>query len=243
MKKIYFALLFAAFNLHAVSLRLTKAIADHNLYVFEDKYVIKTSIPLVGIYIGNYMEVDIDFFYTQDQWLQTIVTTEYKRVGTTYDTGTDAYVDEYGDVYLEDYVESQDHYAYVDTVTSYTFTPIGIMDKKPMDLITFTHFADARAGEQPLKSYTSLYTDTGWVWSDKQIARQNFPSVLETGVMVDITWLVNEYASYPSDFTHRIYPIHDRNNPMYLRGIMNCGYVRKLFLHDYVNSLALFEYN
>jgi len=131
-------------------------------------------------------------------------------------------------------------YGYDSFLMNYQFKPIGVIDKSPVDLIGFKYFIDSQQINQPLDSFTSLYTNNNWFNTTKSSAKSTFPLVKE-GPVETVNWVYDEFCSYENGFLHQIYPIYDRNNTNVLAGILNLSKKRKVFLYDNINSLALFD--
>jgi hypothetical protein len=223
-------MVFCLINCFAVNLRITNIIPDLNICIIDNQYVVQFQGDISKIYKGTKLDLNMDCFYSLQYWNQNIEITEKKHLGYTQVSGLD--------------VDSQthDHYVYETRIYNFVFTPIGIINKRAMDLREFTFFAENTPRDQPLKSLTSVFTDNGWFnGCPKDVIRENL-SVGNTGVLTTIHYLLDLYKGYPAGLTYEIYPIYDRNFPNYLAGVLSQCYKRKVFLYDTYNALALVEY-
>jgi hypothetical protein len=230
MKKITLLMFLCLINCFAINLRITNIIPDLNICIVDNQYVFQVDGDLSKIYKGIKIDLNMDYFYSLQYWNQNIEVTEKKLIGRTEVSG------------LNVESERHDHYIYETTIYNFVFTPIGIINKRAMDLKEFTFFLKNTPADQPLRSLISVFTDNGWFnGCPKDVIRENL-SLADTGVLTTVHYLLELYRGYPADLTFEIYPIYDRNFPNYLAGVLSQCYKRKVFLYDTYNALALVEY-
>jgi hypothetical protein len=234
----------------AMKLTVTNIIPDLNLYVFDHRYVFKVSGEIPTFVKGSKLDIDMDLFYNTNEWVQQVEVIVRRKVGSSYESGVDSnkhwveeiFAENNSDVEKTYHSKTKDHYVNERQIHTFTFTPIGEIEKRAMGLNDFVFFALNTAPNQPLKSFTSVFTDNGWFnGCPKDIIRENL-SIANTGYMSTIDYLVDVYKGYPPGLTYEIYPIYDRNFPNYLAGVLSQCYKRKVFLYDTYNALAMFEY-
>ncbi len=234
MKKLFLLSLCLVGHCFAVNLKVTKIVKDHNLYILENKYVIQTSGCLEAIQVGSVLDIDTNLFYGSNEWIQNHYVTESRYVDTVY---TDHY-DIYG---YYTYTSSRANYAYDTYTYQYTFYPIGLVNKKPMNLPNFTSFVLSRSFAQPLFSYTTVFIGHEWLGDKVDMKTSYFPKSAIIGQEETLQWLLDELQIYEEGYTHNIYPIFDRNYPDLLAGVLHLSSKRKVFLFDHTNGLAIFK--
>ena len=234
MKKFFLLTLLLVGQCFAVNLTVTKIVKDHNLYIFEHKYMIQTSAILEGVSVGSVLNIDTNLFYGSNQWLHNVNVTKSEYVNTIY---TDHY-DCYG---YYTHTSSYDNYAFNTYTYQYTFYPIGLVNRNSMDLSKFTSFVLSRPSAQPLFSYTSVFIGHEWLGDNIDMKTSYFPSSPIVGKEETLQWVLDELLSFEKNYEHRIYPIFDRNYPDLLAGVLHLSQKRKVFLFDHVNGLAIFQ--
>ena len=229
MKKLFLLSLCLVGHCFAVNLKVTEIVRDHNLYILENKYVIQSSARIENVKVGSKLDIDTNMFYGLNQWVQDYHVTDYRYVDTVY---TDHY-DSYG---YYTHTSSHDNYAYDTYTYQYTFYPIGIVDRTAMNLSAFKTFVLSRPFAQPLFSYSTVFMNYEWIEDRIEMKTSYFTEQPET-----LQWVLNELEMYDPKYTHKIYPIFDRNYPDLLAGVLHFSKMRKVFLFDHTYGLAIFQ--
>ncbi|MCH9621978.1 MAG: hypothetical protein S4CHLAM20_14110 [Chlamydiia bacterium] len=68
MKKVFFSLI-VSLSLFATNLQISKIFKDLNLYLFENKYLIRSSGLLPHCSRGRSVDVNMDYFYEMNKWV------------------------------------------------------------------------------------------------------------------------------------------------------------------------------
>ena len=234
MKKLLLLTLLLAGHCFAVNLKVTKIVNDHNLYIFENKYVIQSASPLEEVYVGSVLNIDTNAFYGLNQWIQNHSVTKYVYIDTVY---TDHY-DCYG---YYTHTTSYDNYGYDTYTYQNTLYPIGIIKGSAMNLPSFTSLVLNRPVLQPLYSYSTVFIGHEWLGDKVDMKTSYFPTTSIVGQEETQQWLADELNMFEEGYTHKIYPIYDRNYPDLLAGVLHLSKKRKVFLFDHINGLAIFQ--